>query len=88
MAVVPWPEQMACRKAIDENRGLKGKREGGFRLSAVVAAKRKTCLVVPLFPKTVAQYSSSSRSRRQTCVSLGLCVGTPLSLSYLQPCSA
>ena len=32
------PEQMACRKPIDGNRGLKGKREGEFRPGAVVCS--------------------------------------------------
>lgn len=54
MAAVPLAsEQMACRKPIDDNRGVKGTGEGGreggrvkTRLASSIEAKRKTCLVV------------------------------------------
>lgn len=42
------PEQMACRKPIDKNIGLKGG-GGGSDWAQWFAAKRKTCLVD--FPK-------------------------------------
>lgn len=67
---------MACRKPIDKNRRVKGKREGEFRLGAVVCSLKED-LSCCCSPKTGAQYPSSSRSRRQTCVCIRLCVGTP-----------
>ena len=62
VAVVPWPlSRWPVGRLL--TRGLKGKREGGFRVSAVVAAKRKTCLVV--LPKqshnTLVQFATEGK---------------------------
>lgn len=75
----PDPEQMACRKPIVKNRGLE--EEGGRVRTWSSGSQLKGRLVLSPPPPKNAQYSSSSCSRRQMRASLGLCVGTPLSLS-------
>ena len=82
VAVVPWPlSRWPVGNLLTRTEDWRGRGEGSDQ-AQWFAAKRTTCLVV--LPKTVAQCPSSSLGRRQTCVSLGLCVGTPLSLSYPQ----
>lgn len=74
-------EQMACRKPIDENTALKGKKEEEFRLgrSGLQLKGRLVLLFSQKNSRTILQFKSQQKAN--VCVSLGLCVGVPLSLS-------
>lgn len=85
MAVVPWPQsRWSLARLFDENRGLKGKREGEFKAGrSGLLLKRKTCLVFPVKSHNAPVQLAADGERVSPW---SLCVGMALSLSYSLPC--
>lgn len=57
------PEQMACRKPIDENRGLKGKREGRVQTGHNgLQLKGRLVLLFSQNRRTILQFKSQQKA--------------------------
>lgn len=86
VAVVPWPlSRWPVGSLLTETEDWRGRGRESSRLgAAVLQLKGRLVLLFAQNSRTILQFSSQQKA--SVCVSW--CVGTPLSLSDSQPCSA